>query len=597
MPAAQIDTPACQTANLGVFDGQVHHDEVNRALAVADKVVLFGAQTRLPHFPEDARLLKLHAGDPLVLLFWRVFKKLPEVLREALLSVPFSITLLRGTELLFFDTWRRHQAVHIGCRRRTVYLPEVLLRTAEEKGYDYWAIAEGLIFSAWMLLDYLLLAAVVEAHCEPGAGPDRLSAARFAQLVRAHNRHRRESDEANRSEVQAFIDGYRARLVGLRAAKARSETPSAVARRLFDAGQEEHWARDKTERIADIFSFPRMFGFDRDIIHEAARVLALGRGQQVEPASFADVLHDYRDALRFEPHPLATTLGRTVMPKPRAAFLQGVVSQGAAGLRGFFAAYRSQDAEVAPLVHPLWIYLCSLSSDPAGVYARVGRLRAAAREGVAADEEALVAGVLIRLDRALGYPDLVAEVVRQGEAARAELTQLVERQRLQPEDEWEAFKAGKQGIVSRASEALEAMSGATQAGQSQAAVHEDPEIRSLLAGSPHRLTSDPSGLLLHLRSYQRTLERFGPGDPDADFLLAAVLLRLDRSPDYPQLLERVEAMGTPALSAVHGVLEQIPPQDQKRRCIREQARQLWSRLLARTGRRALLELVRPREGE
>ncbi|MEW6755852.1 MAG: hypothetical protein AB1505_33475 [Candidatus Latescibacterota bacterium] len=589
----ETDADPSLPANLGLFDGQVHHAEVNRAVAAADKVVLFGAQTRLPHFPEDERLFKLHAGDPLVLLFWRVFKKLPQTLREALLGVPFSITLVRGPDLLFFDTWRRHQAVHIGCRRRTVYLPEVLLELAEEKGYDYWAIAEGLIHASWMLLDFVLLAGVVEAHAEAPAGPERLSAARLASLVRAQNRHRRESDEASRSEVQEFIDGYRAALVGLHASRLREEGPTRVARRLFDPELESRWARDKTLRIAEVFSFPRLFGFDRDIIHEAARAIALRQGQPVAPATFADALHDYRDAWRFEPHPLATTLGRTVMPKPRAVFLQTLLSLGEAGLRGFFAAYASGEADVAPLVHPLWIHLCAQSSDPAGVYARVGRLRAAGREGLAADQDALLAGILIRLDRAGNYPELVAQAMRLGDAARAELEDLVARQRLRPQDEWEVFKAGKQGIVARASEALAAMAGApAPCAPGPSGVHEDPSIRALLANSPHRLTSDPSGLLLHLRAYQRTLERFGPADPDADFLLAAVLLRLDRSPEYPRLLERVQALGTPALSALHGIFAQIPLQDMRRRGIRDQARLLWSRILARSGRRALLELVR-----
>ena len=82
--------------NIGIFDGEVSHAEVNQAISLADKAILFGEQTRLPYFPEDVRLPKLHAGDPLVLLFWKVFKKLPGHLREVMLDAPISITLVRG---------------------------------------------------------------------------------------------------------------------------------------------------------------------------------------------------------------------------------------------------------------------------------------------------------------------------------------------------------------------------------------------------------------------------------------------------------------------------------------------------------------------
>ena len=105
--------------------------------------ILFGQQTRLPHFPEDQRLPKLHSGHPLVLLFWKVLKKVPEHVRQALIGGPISVTLVRDDSLLCFRDCRHHQAVHLGRRRRTIYLPEVLLYQAEEMGYDYGAIAEG----------------------------------------------------------------------------------------------------------------------------------------------------------------------------------------------------------------------------------------------------------------------------------------------------------------------------------------------------------------------------------------------------------------------------------------------------------------------
>ena len=116
--------------NLGLYDGEVSHELINAAVARGHKSILFGEQTRLPYFPDDERLFKLPANDPLVLLFWKVLHKVPENLRIALIDAPLSLTLVRDDTLLHFENYRCHQALHIGCRRRTIYLPEILLHAA-----------------------------------------------------------------------------------------------------------------------------------------------------------------------------------------------------------------------------------------------------------------------------------------------------------------------------------------------------------------------------------------------------------------------------------------------------------------------------------
>ena len=586
---------AARGVNLGIFDGQVAHEEINRAIAGADKAVLLGEQTRLPFFPEDARLRKLHAGDPLVLFLWKVLTKIPTNLRDALIDGPVSLTLVRDDSLLYFRDCRCHQALHIGCRRRTVYIPEVLFHAAEERGYDHWAIAEGLIYTGWILLDYLLLTDVLAAYqVLVRATPNyRLGERLLTQLVEQHNRHRRESVDPGRSEVNEYVDGYKGRLIQLAGPEVAADEPAELALGLFDAEAEQRWARDKMERIAQVFNYPRMFLFDRDIIHGAARELAERRGQEIEPRSFADLLHDYRDAVRFEPDPLMTSFGKGVVPRPRALFLRRVVELGEKGLRGFFAAYRNGEPEVVELMHPLWMYLCSLSSDPAGVFSRAGRCRGLGRLG---EEQGLVralAGILIRLDQAPNYAGMVAEVVEMGPEAQQELVALVDQQRLEEEDEWEVFKARKQTIVTRAMEAVDLMQG-TGRGEARAPrrshLHHDELILQLLGDNPHRLTSDPSGLLMNLRAYHRSLDKFGPDDPDTDFLLAAVLVRLDRSEHYEHLLGEVRGLGLPAFSALHGVFEHIPERDQKRRTILRNARVLWAEMLAE------LRAGRPLEG-
>lgn len=578
-------------ANLGFFDGEVSHRQINRAIAAGAKTILLGEQTRLPYFPDDDRLPKLHAGDPLVLLLWKVLRKIPETLRKVLLHAPLSVTLLRGDNLLYFETYRHHQAIHIGCRRRTIYLPEMLLHAAEDRGYDYWAVAEGVIYGAWLLLDYLLLVDTVRDYRDMLADmPNlRLNRALQSKLIERNNRHRLDSLDAHRSELGEFADAYRSDLTALRPEEIAQGDSFAVGRALFNAEREDRWAREKMERIANLFDFPNLFLFDRDIIHGVARDLAVARNLPIEPRVFDDVLHDYRDALRFERTPLKTTLGKSVMPKPRAVFLQTLVALGARGLRGFFRAYgEREDGPVRDLMHPLWMYLCSLSSDPAGVFSRMGRCRAIGREGIEEDWDRYLAGVLIRLDKADNYEQLVAEVGKMGGHVREELADLVRVQRLGEEDEWEAFKGRKQRIVTHACIALDELDGV---GDRLDSVdwHADERVRTVLADRPHRLSSDPSGVLMYMRTYQNALQRYGGEDPDSLFMLASILIRLDKSEDYPALVECVYSMGKPAFSAVHNVFEQIPERDMERREILKQARIVWSRLMARTRKRATKE--------
>ncbi len=86
---------------------------------------------------------------------------------------------------------------------------------------------------------------------------------------------------------------------------------------------------------------------------------------------------------------------------------------------------------------------------------------------------------------------------------------------------------------------------------------------------------------MYLRTYKNSLNRFGAADPDSDFLLASILVRLDQADEYSELLERVFEIGTPAFTALHNVFEQIPERDMEKREILKQARILWSRLLAK----------------
>ena len=384
-----------------------------------------------------------------------------------------------------------------------------------------------------------------------------------------------------------------------------SMEPLESARDLFDADLEHRWSQGKMERIADIFEYPRMFLFDRDIIHGAARDLALARGDDIAPTSFADILHDYRDALRFDPAPLMTTFCKGIIPKPRAIFLQQVVEMGKRGLGGFFESYRNGEAESLDLVHPLWMYLCSLSSDPAGVFSRFGRCRALGRGGIEDGLDRALAGILLRLDKSPFYPEFVDQLIEMGDVARDEALQVIGLHRLRNDDEWATFRMQKQAIVNTACETLDRMdpggSGSERALAQRCRVHDDDIVVAVLDDHPHRLTSDPSGVLMYVRSYQRTLAQFGSADPDANFQLASILIRLDRSDQYDQLVKRILLLGPPAISALYEVLEQVPDRDDRKAAILNQAQQLLGQVLlerqlrSRARARAVAGLTQQRE--
>jgi len=105
----------------------------------------------------DEKLTRFHAGHELVRFFYQGMNKLPEYVLDALLSYDVSVTLITGKDLLVFKGVRAHQAFHIGFTRKTVYIPEGVVREAINKGWDSWAISEAIIREAWPLMDYLLI--------------------------------------------------------------------------------------------------------------------------------------------------------------------------------------------------------------------------------------------------------------------------------------------------------------------------------------------------------------------------------------------------------------------------------------------------------
>jgi hypothetical protein len=311
-------------------EGQISHEEVNAALAAADKIVIFGRQ-------------------------------LPEYFLDALLAKNITITMVLGQGLLCFKDVRNHQAIHLGRTRRTIYLPELILDVAVRNGYDYWSITQILIIEGWKLLDFILLYELIEEGKRFMAerSVSVLGYSTVRQFLRTKNKHRSSYESEQRlkkkeelgldvavSEIDEFIREYEPKL--LRAMRYGGDgrlgdmleegfgdtEPDAVAKALYNEFREEVWAQQKGEELCEELNFPDYFLLDRDIVHPAARELAEAAGHAVEPQNMDEARHDYRDVERFG---LGVQFGRE-------RFIQQAVQFAPEGLKGLI------EEIVAPLL-------------------------------------------------------------------------------------------------------------------------------------------------------------------------------------------------------------------------------------------------------
>ena len=125
--------------NTGLREGNILHGEVNDTIRGCPKTVIFGQQTRLRNgeLLPDQKLPRFHAGHDLVKFFYSAVRQLPPYLLDALLENNVSVTLVQGPSLLVFHNSREHQSFHMGRTRRTIYIPEKILREAADKGYEH----------------------------------------------------------------------------------------------------------------------------------------------------------------------------------------------------------------------------------------------------------------------------------------------------------------------------------------------------------------------------------------------------------------------------------------------------------------------------
>lgn len=308
--------------NSGLREGNVVHAEVNAAITRAQKTVIFGQQNRLRNgiLMGDEKLPRFHAGHELVRFFYQGMNKLPEYFLDALLESNVSVTLVTGAsdaesgdpeidrlaratggDLLVFKDVRNHQSFHTGYTRKTIYLPEGIIREAIYKGWDSWAIAEAIVREACPLLDYLLILEFIRyaqqrLRSNYTVGSQNVIKTTFKRL----NKHLVENidNDEEESEFDAFFRHYCKKFFKLDR-KILKADPYTLADSIFDEPQERIWADVKRNQIATAFDFPDFFDLDRDIVHPAAYRAADVVGQKVAPETPDDFVHDMGDAARF----------------------------------------------------------------------------------------------------------------------------------------------------------------------------------------------------------------------------------------------------------------------------------------------------------
>ena len=323
--------------NSGLREGDIRHAEVNDAIRLASKTVIFGQQTRLRLglLMEDDTLPRFHAGHDLVKFFYGAIRQLPEVILDGILAAGISVVLVQQRELLAFRDVRAHQSFHTGRTRRTIYMPEQVVAAAFKQGYDYWALTEVIIKEAYPLLDYILILDLVR-HMQTRMRQVRLPGISFIKdTLRRHNKHLKDPSERLRAEGRQMVDpkedefgefygNYAGRFKAWRREILELD-PYDVADEVYDEAVARKWAEWKVDLITHTYNFPTLFELDRDIVHPAAFEQADKQGQSVEPVSIDDILHDLGDLARFR-------VGRQVKTEP---LLDRLIDSGAPGILGF----------------------------------------------------------------------------------------------------------------------------------------------------------------------------------------------------------------------------------------------------------------------
>jgi len=596
--------------NSGLREGDISHAEVNSALSAHEKTIVFGQQNRLRagQLLEDEKLSRFHAGHDVVKFFYGAVRQLPEYMVDALFYWGISVTMVKSPHLLVFRHVREHQAFHVGYTRKTIYMPEMVLKEAYDKGYDYWAISEVIIAEATPLMNHLMLLEFVQRarlhlreHYTLGHGFVRRT---MEQL----NKHLVLSEDPE-CEFNLFYSTYQEHFYALRSGD--GQDPYEWADAIFDEVLERKWASLKLYTIRIDLGYPRYYDIDRDIVHPTAFSVAERQGLPVAPQTVADIQHDLGDVARFK-----------VSAQIKAdALIDMLVERGAPGIKGFVEMgwsegeywggnyYPAAEFKMRLLRYSSWPddgqrgsvaldFRHLLTIEPIeelhALFAR--REQLPFRRAVRLVFRLLVLGgdmdgeqLLIERDSMLEYTSRDDKLVigllevlydhylrldrDDPDFARFLLLQILRKLDRHPRyheliiAQYAELSGGRPLLV-----------------RENAREHID-YLASLVPERPTRLSHDPQRLRARWHAFEQNRAVDG-SNPDLLAHLAGVLMRLDRAENYGQLVEEVRLLGEPGQRVCRELIGQIAVGDMQRQRIRAVAVDLMRDSAAESAKKA-----------
>jgi hypothetical protein len=572
--------------NTGLREGAIPHAEVNDTIRANPKTIIFGQQTRLRNgqLMPDEKLPRFYAGHDMVKFFYSAIRQLPPYLIDALLDNNVSVTLVQGPSLLVFHHTREHQSFHVGRTRRTLYIPEMVLREAFEKGYDYWAISEIIIQEAWPLLNYLLILETVRRLQDHLKTRYTIGYYIIKDTLRRLNKHLDDNDDKKEDEIRVFFRYYANALYRLRPS-IRERDPYDITDEIFDESREHFWSHLKLYDLCEIYQYPTYFAIDRDIAHTAAFRLAEELSLPLEPQTTADIMHDLWDEARFK-------LSRSLRTED---LLEKLILIGADGMRDFLSTVAEEQVYGYSYVTAnrydgynivdgfgkmLQSYSTTFTSKMPGSLGhhfnglhqyflqqkRYELFEQFAVMGERAQEENMreVQEMLYRMIEVRLRPSQAPDFKRRVELAGSARVLIDAGQGLvekpEPNEENEHL-CGLLAMLDRHPmyhtrflDQYRELSG-----------QEDVVIKKHLAPVVERLaeylpenaraySSDPSGFSTRHHHFIE-LREYDPDSPELLALLAALFIRLDASENYPELLDQVRALGEYARPALDEIAQ------------------------------------------
>jgi len=610
--------------NSGLREGDISHAEVNGALRRHQKTVIFGQQNRLRdgRLMEDEKLPRFHAGHELVKFFYGAVRQLPEYLVEALLGWGISITMVKGDELLVFHHAREHQAFHAGRTRKTIYMPELVIREAYDKGYDYWAISEVIIQEAWSLLDYLLILELIRRSQQRLLERFTLGHAFLRRTVEQLNKHLNLNEGDEENEFELFFGRYSDSFYGMNR-EIIGQDPYEIADGIFDEELERKWASNKLYEITEAFQYPTYYNIDRDIVHPAAFKQAERRGLPVEPETVDDILHDLKDVARF---------GVSAQIKSDK-LLDMLIDMGEPGIRGYVSLGWTEGRYYGGGYYPTVEFKKRLQrlsgSPPEGVSGSIVQdfnylLDPKDMREVHGYYLAMQEGEAVPFRRARHLLLRVMTIAVSSEADRFQLGFEIEGMLHYAQDDgpllkgladifydlylkvdrrnpdWERYFMGrilvKMDKHPRYSEEILEQYYRVTGGEEVRGPEDRRELIERLRGfipeNPLRQSFDPQRLRARLQIFENQWAD-NPNSEGLLRLLVGVLIRLDRCEDYEEIVGELEKVDGEVVRPVCAeIVEQIAEKDQQRQTIRKTA----LRLLQGDGKAVREDTVEPEKG-